>query len=95
MTLAKIVLSAVLSKRKNKKFKSQSRRAKLSNFFYGENVPLPTAAEIEAGQAHVAHDAALEAPLHAYEDADQISTFHGGVLHHPGMAETNSEQNER
>ena len=77
---------------KNKKYKSQNRRAKLSNFFYGENVPLPSAAEIEAGQAHVAHDAALEAPLHAYEDADQISTFHGGVLHHPGMAETNAEQ---
>ena len=77
---------------KNKKYKSQNRRAKLSNFFYGENVSLPSAAEIEAGQAHVAHDAALEAPLHAYEDADQISTFHGGVLHHPGMAETNAEQ---
>ncbi len=77
---------------KNKKYAIQSRRSKLSHFFYGENVPLPSAAEIEAGQAHAAHDAALEAPLRAYEDADQISTFHGGVLHHPGMADTNAEQ---
>jgi ubiquinol-cytochrome c reductase cytochrome b subunit len=76
---------------KNKKFKSHSRRAKLSRFFYGENVPLPSLAEIEAGQAHVAHDASLEAPLAAY-DADEIRTFHGGVLHHPGMPETNTEQ---
>ncbi|MDD2817589.1 MAG: ubiquinol-cytochrome c reductase cytochrome b subunit [Candidatus Nanopelagicales bacterium] len=81
---------------KNKKYKSQNRRSKLSHFFYGENVPLPSAAEIEAGQAHAAHGSELEAPLHAYEDADQISTFHGGVLHHPGMADTNAEQqNER
>jgi ubiquinol-cytochrome c reductase cytochrome b subunit len=77
---------------KNKKYKSQNRQAKLSRFFYGENVPLPSAAEIEAGQAHAAHAAELEAPLHAYEDADQINTFHGGVLHHPGMAQTNAEQ---
>ena len=79
---------------KNKNYKSESRRAKLSHFFYGENIPLPTAAEIAAGQAHVAHDAAIEAPLHAYEDADQIENFHGGVLHHPGMAQTNAEQQD-
>jgi hypothetical protein len=36
--------------------------------------------------------AAIEAPLHAYEDADQINRAHGGVLHHPGMPETNAEQ---
>jgi hypothetical protein len=34
----------------------------------------------------------MEAPLHDYEDQDQIAQFHGGVLHHPGMAETNAEQ---
>ena len=77
---------------KNKKFHQQNLRAKLSRFFYGENIPLPSAAEIEAGQSHVAHDAAIEAPLHEYEDADEIRNFHGGVLHHPGMPETNLEQ---
>jgi ubiquinol-cytochrome c reductase cytochrome b subunit len=79
---------------RNKNYKHQMRRHKLSMFWYGANVPLPTAAEIEAGQAHAAHDAELEAPLHAYEDADQIRTAHGGVLHHPGMADTNSEQEQ-
>jgi ubiquinol-cytochrome c reductase cytochrome b subunit len=76
----------------NPKFRSQSLRHKLSRFFYGDNIALPTAAEIEAGQHHAAHDAEIEAPLHDYEDADEIRNAHGGVLHHPGMAETNSEQ---
>ena len=40
----------------------------------------------------VAEAAALEAPLHEYEDADQIRRGHGGVLHHPGEPETNAEQ---
>lgn len=78
---------------RNKKYKRHNRRAKLSRFFYGANVPLPSPEEIEAGQAHVAHDAALEAPLAAYEDADELRRAHGGVLHHPGMPETNAEQN--
>jgi ubiquinol-cytochrome c reductase cytochrome b subunit len=77
---------------KNPKYRSQSMRHKLSTFFYGDNIPLPSAAEIEAGQHHVSHDAELEAPLHEYEDADQLRRAHGGVLHHPGMAETNAEQ---
>jgi len=77
---------------KNKKFHQQNLRAKLSRFFYGENIPLPSAAEIEAGQSHVAHDAAVEAPLHEYEDTDEIRQFHGGILHHPGMPESNLEQ---
>jgi len=77
---------------RNKHFQVKKLRAKLSGFFYSENVALPTAAEIEEGQHHAAHDAALEAPLHAYEDADQLSRAHGGVLHHPGMPMTNAEQ---
>ena len=77
---------------RNKHFQVKKLRAKLSGFFYSENVALPTAAEIEAGQHHAAHDAAIEAPLHAYEDADQLNRAHGGVLHHPGMPLTNAEQ---
>ncbi len=76
----------------NRKYRIQSLRAKLSNFFYADNITKPTAAEIEAAQHHIDHDAALEAPLHAYEDADEIRNAHGGVLHHPGMANTNAEQ---
>ena len=77
---------------RNKRFRIQNLQHKLSSFFYGANIPKASAAEIEAGQHHAAEAAAVEAPLHAYEDADQINTFHGGVLHHPGMAETNAEQ---
>jgi ubiquinol-cytochrome c reductase cytochrome b subunit len=77
---------------RNPKYRSHSLRHKLSNFFYGDNVVMPTAAEIEAGQHHVAHEAEIEAPLHEYEDADEFRRLHGGVLHHPGMEETNAEQ---
>ena len=79
---------------RNKAYRRENLRHKLSSFFYADNIPLPSPAQIEAGQQHAAHDAAVEAPLHEYEDADQIHTFHGGVLHHPGMAETNAEQIE-
>ena len=70
-------------------------RHRLSSFFYGENIPLPSAAEIEAGQHHAEHDAIDEAPLHAYEDRDELFNAHGGVLHHPGMPMTNMEQVEQ
>ena len=76
----------------NRKYRIQSLRAKLSNFFYADNITKPTTAEIEAAQHHIDHDAALEAPLHAYEDADEIRNAHGGVLHHPGMADSNADQ---
>jgi len=76
----------------NPYYRIKSIRAKLSHFFYAENIAKPTAAEIEAAQHHVAHDGALEAPLHAYEDADELRNGHGGVLHHPGMADSNADQ---
>ena len=77
---------------RNKKYRSQMLRHRLSSFYYGTNVPRPTAAELEAAKHHIAHQAELEAPLHDYEDADEIRRGHGGVLHHPGMAETNADQ---
>jgi ubiquinol-cytochrome c reductase cytochrome b subunit len=77
---------------RNRLYPLQLLRHKVSSFFYGANIAKPSAEEIEAGQHHVTHDAELEAPLRAYEDADEIRNAHGGVLHHPGMAETNAEQ---
>ncbi|MBK9740653.1 MAG: ubiquinol-cytochrome c reductase cytochrome b subunit [Actinobacteria bacterium] len=77
---------------RNKHYRIGTLRHRLSTAFFGDNVARPTDAEIEAGQHHAEHDAALEAPLHEYEDADQISPGRGGALHHPGMAETNAEQ---
>jgi ubiquinol-cytochrome c reductase cytochrome b subunit len=76
----------------NRHYRVESLRHRLSSFFYADGIASPTAQEIESGQHHVSHDAELEAPLHAYEDDDEIRNAHGGVLHHPGMAETNSEQ---
>jgi ubiquinol-cytochrome c reductase cytochrome b subunit len=77
---------------KNKMYPIQNLRHKLSVFFLGDNIEKPSQAEIEAGQAHAAHGAELEAPLHEYELLDQDPVAHGGVLHHPGMAKTNQEQ---
>jgi ubiquinol-cytochrome c reductase cytochrome b subunit len=77
----------------NKKYRRQKLQHRLSHFFYKDNVTPPTAAEIEAAQAHVAHDAALEAPLHEYEEANYVNVpFHGGVLHEQGQPMTNAEQ---
>ena len=79
----------------NKHYRVKSLRAKLSNWFYGDNVAAPTRAEIEAGQAHVGHDAALEAPLHEHEQLGYVNVpFHGGILHEEGAPETNREQLE-
>jgi ubiquinol-cytochrome c reductase cytochrome b subunit len=77
---------------RNPNYRREMLRHKLSAFFYGDNIPKPTAAEIEAGQHHAAEQGAIEAPLHEYEERDVIFNAHGGVLHHPGMPKTNAEQ---
>lgn len=77
----------------NKKYRREKLQHRLSNFFYKDNVTPPTRAEIEAAQVHVAHDAALEAPLHEYEETNYVNVpFHGGVLHERGEPMTNAEQ---
>ena len=77
---------------RNPRYRLQSVQHKLSGFFYGDNVPRPSAEEIEAGQHHAEEQGAIEAPLHEYEERDVIFNAHGGVLHHPGMPKTNAEQ---
>jgi ubiquinol-cytochrome c reductase cytochrome b subunit len=77
---------------RNPNYRKDMLRHKLSAFFYGDNIPKPSAAEIEAGQHHAEEQAAIEAPLHEYEERDVIYNAHGGVLHHPGMPKTNAEQ---
>ena len=47
---------------RNKHYRIGAIRHKLSTFFYKDNIAKPTAEEIEAGQHHVSHDAAIEAP---------------------------------
>ncbi len=77
---------------RNPNYRKDMLRHKVSAFFYGDNIPKPSAAEIEAGQHHAEEQAAIEAPLHEYEERDVIYNAHGGVLHHPGMPKTNAEQ---
>ena len=77
---------------RNPRYRLDSIRHKLSGFFYGDNIPRPSAEEIEAGQHHAEEQGAIEAPLHEYEERDVIFNAHGGVLHHPGMPKTNAEQ---
>ena len=77
----------------NKHYRRDMLRYKLSRWFYADDIVPPTRAEIEAGQAHVSHDAALEAPLHEYdEDTTVMVPFHGGILHTAGEPATNREQ---
>lgn len=80
---------------RNPNYRVDQLRHKLSSFFLRDNIERPTDSEIEAGQAHAAHSAALEAPLYEYEELDQDPVGHGGVLHHPGMPVTNQEQVEQ
>ncbi|MDE0974876.1 MAG: ubiquinol-cytochrome c reductase cytochrome b subunit [Candidatus Nanopelagicales bacterium] len=77
---------------RNPHYRIDQLRHKVSSFFLRDNIERPTDAEIEAGQAHAAHSAGLEAPLHEYEFQDEDPVGHGGVLHHPGMPMTNQEQ---
>ena len=77
---------------KNPRYRRDRLRHRLSAFFYGDMIPTPSKAEIEAGQHHAEEQAAIEAPLHEYEERDVIFNAHGGVLHHPGMPKTNAQQ---
>ncbi len=80
---------------RNKHYRIEKLRSKLSHFYYGDSIAPPTMAEIEAGQTHVAHEAELEAPLHEYEESHYVTVpFHGGVLHETGEPMTNAEQLE-
>ena len=77
---------------KNKRYRIEMLRARLSGFYFADTIAPPTLEEIEAGQAHVAHEAALEAPLHEYEETHYVNVpFHGGVLHEEGAPMTNAE----
>ena len=80
---------------RNKRYRLDVLRSKLSHWYYADDIKPPTREEIDAGQAHVAHDAALEAPLHEYEETHFVNVpFHGGILHEEGAPMTNKQQLE-
>ncbi len=57
-------------------------RAKLSNFYYADNIPLPTREELEAAEAHLRHEVEQAAPA-MEEDRRLIPAHDGSVLHDP------------
>lgn len=61
-------------------------QAKLSNFFYQDNIPLPTREELEAAEAHLAHEVEEAAPV-MDEDRRLVPIHDGGVLHDPANDE--------
>jgi quinol---cytochrome-c reductase cytochrome b subunit len=57
-------------------------RAKLSGFFYTDNIPLPTPEELEAAEAHLRHEVEEAAPV-MEEDRRLVPAHDGSVLHDP------------
>ncbi len=57
-------------------------RAKLSGFYYTDNIPLPTPEELEAAEAHLRHEVEEAAPVMA-EDRRLVPAHDGSVLHDP------------
>jgi hypothetical protein len=57
-------------------------RSKLSNFYYADNIPLPTRAELETAEAHLRHEVEEAAPV-MEEDRRLVPAHDGAVLHDP------------
>jgi ubiquinol-cytochrome c reductase cytochrome b subunit len=65
---------------KSKKAGKERTRAKLSQWFYGDNIPLPTAAELAEADAHIAHEVEATKPI-LDEDAALTVGREESVLH--------------
>ena len=57
-------------------------QAKLSNFFYTDNIALPSREELEAAEAHLRHEVEEAAPV-MEEDRRLVPARDGAVLHDP------------
>jgi ubiquinol-cytochrome c reductase cytochrome b subunit len=62
--------------------RSARMRTKLSKFFYADDIPLPTREELEAAEAHLAHEVEEAAPV-MEEDRRLVPARDGSVLHDP------------
>jgi ubiquinol-cytochrome c reductase cytochrome b subunit len=67
----------------NPKARTQRLQARLSRWYYGNNVPLPTAAELAAAEQHLAHDVSVTAPV--LEDFEHLEVTGEPVLHSPAI----------
>ncbi|MEZ5115502.1 MAG: ubiquinol-cytochrome c reductase cytochrome b subunit [Candidatus Nanopelagicales bacterium] len=75
----------------NPKARSGRLRAKLSHFFYADNVPRPTDEEIAEAEEHLHHDMEIERPLHEHEEA-MTMLGHPAVYHDPGKPDYNRDE---
>jgi ubiquinol-cytochrome c reductase cytochrome b subunit len=70
---------------KNKKAGINRLRSRMSNWFYGDNIPLPTPAELAAADAHIAHEIEQTTPVLDESTALRVGTpgviADEGVLH--------------
>ncbi len=65
-------------------YKKDHRWARLSHWYFRDNVPKPTAAELAQAEAHIRHSAAEGAPVIAHRASLEPE---GGVLHDPAAAQ--------
>ena len=65
------------------KLRSRRLQARLSRWFYGDNVAKPTAAELAEAEAHLHHDIEVTAPV--LDDFEHLETTGEPVLHSPAI----------
>lgn len=70
---------------RNPKLKKDKRRAKISQFLFGDTIAKPTGEEIAHADEHLAHEVAEDAPVLA-EDASLQVAHDGSVLESPGSS---------
>lgn len=70
---------------RNKRAKKDRLRAKLSNWFYRDNIALPSPAELEAAEAHLRHEVEMTLPILNEDAAERVGTSGNmadeGVIH--------------
>ncbi|MCB0914654.1 MAG: ubiquinol-cytochrome c reductase cytochrome b subunit [Actinobacteria bacterium] len=68
---------------KNKKAGRNRLRSRLSNWFYGDNIPLPTPEELAAADAHLAHEIEQTTPV--LDEATALRVGTPGVIADEGV----------
>ena len=70
-------------------YKKDHRWARLSHWWYTDNIAKPTAAELATAEEHIRHSAAEGAPIIAHRASLEPE---GGVLHDPAAAAAEAEE---
>ncbi len=70
---------------KDPNYRKDKRWARLSRWFYEDNIPKPSPEELAAAEAHILHSAAVGEPVIAHHNSLEPE---GGVLHDPALDES-------